>query len=92
MFRRAVRSGLLFMRCNAIHTFFLLVPLDVVFLDDRGKVVKVIEGLPPWRVVPPVKGARHTLELAHGSISESKTEAGDEIVLVGPIDTAGDMG
>ena len=88
MFKRNIPfgSGLLFLRCNAIHTFFLLAPLDVIFLDEEGKVVKTIEGLRPWRVVLPVRGARHTLETARGSIRRSRTKVGDRIVFLGPID------
>ena len=94
MFRRNIPfgSGLLLMRCNAIHTFFLATRLDVIFLDEAGRVVKTVEGLRPWRVVAPVRGARHTLEAAFGSIRHSRTEIGDRIVFVGPIDPAWDDG
>lgn len=94
MLRREIPpgSGLLFPNCNSIHTFLLLAPLDVLFLSESGEVVKAIEGLKPWRVVPPVRGAAHALEMSSGSISLSKTEQGDRLTFVGPVDPAGGEG
>lgn len=42
-------TGLLITRCNCIHTFFMKFPIDAVFLDREGKVVKTVRGIPPWR-------------------------------------------
>ena len=42
-------EGLLIERCNAIHTFFMSFPIDATFLDRRGRVVKVVRDIPPWR-------------------------------------------
>ena len=42
-------EGLLILRCNAIHTFFMSYPIDAVFLDRHDRVVKEIRGIRPWR-------------------------------------------
>ena len=42
-------EGLLILRCNAIHTFFMSYPIDAVFLDRRDRPVKEIRGIKPWR-------------------------------------------
>ncbi len=42
-------EGMLILRCNAIHTFFMAFPIDATFLDRHGNVVKVVRGIPPWR-------------------------------------------
>ena len=81
-------TGLLFPQCNSIHTFLLLDPLDVLFLSESGVVVEAVEGLKPWRLVPPVRGATHTLEMAAGAIRRSGTERGDKVMFVGPVDLA----
>ena len=51
MFRRDLPAGegLLIKRCNAIHTFFMRFPIDAVFLDRAGAVVRVVRDIPPWR-------------------------------------------
>jgi hypothetical protein len=46
----APESGLLIPRCNAIHTLFMRYPIDATFLDRRGRVVKSVRNLRPWRL------------------------------------------
>ena len=41
--------GLLIPRCNAIHTLFMRYPIDAVFLDRAGRVVRRVRGIRPWR-------------------------------------------
>lgn len=43
------RTGLLIVRCNAIHTFFMSMPIDAIFLDAEGRPVKTVRSIPPWR-------------------------------------------
>jgi hypothetical protein len=38
-----------FSRCKAIHTFAMSAPLDVAFVDEHGRVLRVVHALPPWR-------------------------------------------
>lgn len=42
--------GLLIPRCNAIHTCFMRFPIDATFLDRKGRVVKVVRNIRPWRL------------------------------------------
>ena len=42
-------EGMLILRCNAIHTFFMSFPIDATFLDRHDDVVKVVRNIPPWR-------------------------------------------
>lgn len=50
-----------FPACSSVHTFFMSRPLDVVFADERGKVLMSLERVPPGRVVR-CKGASFVLE------------------------------
>jgi uncharacterized membrane protein (UPF0127 family) len=59
----AAHRALLLRRCRAIHTFFMNAPIDVVFLDRFGKVLKIVESLRPWRVAA-CAGCEAVLELA----------------------------
>lgn len=38
-----------FRRCKAIHTFAMRAVLDVVFVDEHDRVLRVVRALPPWR-------------------------------------------
>ena len=42
-------TGMLILRCNAIHTFFMRFPIDATFLDKNDQVVKVVRNIPPGR-------------------------------------------
>lgn len=63
-------EALAFPRCNSIHTFFMRFPIDVVFVDQSGRVVKVIERLRPWRMLLPQRGAKHVIELGESRSRE----------------------
>ena len=41
-------EGMLILRCNAIHTFFMSFPIDATFLDRHDRVVKVVRNIRPW--------------------------------------------
>ena len=43
-------EGMLILKCNSIHTFFMSFPIDATFLDRNGNVVKVVRNIRPWRL------------------------------------------
>jgi tetratricopeptide (TPR) repeat protein/uncharacterized membrane protein (UPF0127 family) len=58
--------GVLLVPCQSIHTFGVRFPLDLVFLDRRGRIVDVNRNIGPRRIVWPVRGAHAVLELPSG--------------------------
>ena len=54
--------------------------IDVIALDDRGRVVDLATDLGPWRVRLPRAGCLGVLELPPGTIARSGTQLGDSIV------------
>ena len=71
-------EGLWIVPCPMIHTFFMKFPIDVLFLDSGLRVVRVIEGLRPWRLSPWVWSAHSVLELPGGSLLDA-VAAGDRL-------------
>lgn len=61
-------EGLLLDPCNSIHTFFMRYPIDVVFLNSKNEVIKVIRNLKPWRMTWIYFRASKTLELPAGKL------------------------
>ncbi len=70
-------EGILLVRCNAIHTWWTAFDLDVLFLNDRGRVLKLIQGLKPWKFTRRVADAHYVLEVPVGTIATSGTQVGD---------------
>jgi uncharacterized protein len=58
-------DGVMLRPASAVHTSFMRFPIDVVFLDDDLRVLRVREGLRPWRAAF-APGATAVLELAAG--------------------------
>jgi uncharacterized membrane protein (UPF0127 family) len=56
-------EGLLLKNCSSIHSFFMKITIDAVYLSNDFTVL-YIETLPPWRIGKNVKGAKHVLELS----------------------------
>jgi uncharacterized protein len=55
-------SGLLIPRCRSVHTFGMRFPIDVLFLDERDRVIELRRSVPPWRLIR-CAGAMAVLEL-----------------------------
>ena len=72
-------EGLHLVPCNSIHMFFMRFPIDAIFLDARGRVVKLFTALPPWRATSAYPEARSVLELPAGTAAASGTVEGDEL-------------
>ena len=71
-------AGLVIDPCKSIHMFFMRFPIDVLYLDREDRVVRIQEGLKPWRVGPlHTKGARYVIELPEGTIGRTGTQVGD---------------
>jgi uncharacterized membrane protein (UPF0127 family) len=82
-------DGVWLVPCNSVQTFGMRYPIDVVFLDAERRVVRVVRGVRPGRVVWPVPGAHSALELPAGVVHSSETRVGDVIEFVSePADEA----
>ncbi len=62
-------EGFLISPGNSIHTFFMNYPLDLVFLDKKFKVVKVIKNMKPWRMTLIYLRSSHVLEIKSGTVN-----------------------
>ena len=71
-------EGLLFPRTRAVHTHFMRFPIDVVFMDRDGVVVRLVPGLRPWRAAS-CRRATAVLELASGECKRRRLSEGDRL-------------
>jgi uncharacterized membrane protein (UPF0127 family) len=73
-------EGLLLTPAPSVHTAFMRFPIDVVFLDRDLQVLKLVQGLTPWRIAS-ARRARATLELAAGEAHARGVRVGDSLGL-----------
>lgn len=65
--------------CNSVHTLFMRYPIDVLFLDRNGVVIKIMHELMPWKFSGALH-ARVALELREGSALRLGLKAGERLV------------
>jgi len=69
---------LLLRPCNCVHTAFMRYPIDIVFVDRQGVIVRIAPAVAPWRM----KGAwraHAVLELAAGRVRELRWRPGQRL-------------
>jgi hypothetical protein len=71
-------EGILLRPAASVHTWFMLFPIDVVFLDRDLRVLRVVSQLRPWRAVWR-RGAASVLELAAGECTARGVGVGDRL-------------
>ncbi len=65
--------------CRSVHTAFMRFAIDVITVDDVGRVVKLVSDLKPFRISGILRHAHAVVELPAGTIAESRTAVGDEL-------------
>jgi uncharacterized protein len=75
-------GGLLIYGCSGIHMMFMRFPIDAVFVDKKGVVVKTYQRLLPWiGMVPFVWRADKVAELPAGTIRRHAIKPGDQLLV-----------
>ena len=61
----------------------MLVPLDIIWMDEKKKVVYIVKNVPPEQatssVMRPKSAARYVLELPAGSVDKSAIKTGQTL-------------
>jgi uncharacterized membrane protein (UPF0127 family) len=70
--------GLWIAPCEAVHTFWMQFPIDIIFLNRKKEVVKLSRHVRPWRIAGSLR-AYSLLELKAGTIDRSRTQVFDSL-------------
>ena len=70
-------KGLWIAPAQGVHTIGMSFPIDVVYMDSCGRVIRLYHKLAPFRVAAVKLSARSVLELAAGTLLGSRTTIGD---------------
>ena len=77
LFTRELNFALIIHRCKSVHMMFMPYPIDVIFADKNGKILRCLPTLKPWQISPMVKEAYFVVELPVGSIDSNQARKGD---------------
>ena len=74
-------GGLLICPCNQVHTWFMSEPIDIVYLDRSGIILRIDRDIPAWKMLRAERKARKVLELPAGMTNELGLDCGTELCL-----------
>jgi len=71
-------EGLWIVPCEAVHTFGMRFPIDLVYIDRKKVVRKVRSNVRPWRLSGCL-AAHSIIELPAGTVQATQTRPGDAL-------------
>lgn len=74
----AAGEGLWIVPCEAVHTFWMQFPIDVLYLSKQKKVLKIRDNMKKSRMSLCLR-AHSVLELPAGHAAKTGTVAGDQL-------------
>ena len=72
-------EALVITRCHSIHMFFMRFPIDVVFIDEKERVVGLVENIKPFQMSRIFWKANRAIELPVGTISKLGVKITDNL-------------
>ena len=72
--------GLVIAPTNAVHTFFMRFPIDILFVSRAGQIVKVRQAVGAWRMAAALRGYA-AIELAAGGAARAGLGLGDWVTV-----------
>lgn len=71
--------GLWIVPCHGVHTLAMSFPIDVIYLDEAGVIVHLVQHLRPWRFAAVRLESVTVVELPSETISRTGTQVGDRV-------------
>lgn len=65
--------------CKQVHMFFMTFPLDVLFCNASGAIVKVERSLKPWHISSYNSQSSFVVELRSGTVNSKQLAVGDQV-------------
>jgi hypothetical protein len=75
-------GGLLIEPADSIHTCFMRMAIDLLFLGRDGRILKICPAVPPWRIRLAPAGARRVLEMPAGWADSHKLAPHDSLTVL----------
>ena len=83
MFRKKLpkATALLLTSCNSVYMCFMRFAIDVIYVDQEYKVIKVVENLKPWIGLSICSKAWATLEMTAGEAERCGLAVGKKLII-----------
>lgn len=75
----AADHGLLILRCNNIHTFFMRFAIDLIFLNRKMEVTRTVSRVRPFHMVLSMLRSSHVIELSEGFLEKNPVRVGEKL-------------
>jgi uncharacterized protein len=72
-------DGLLIAPANQIHTHFMALPVDVIYLGKQGEVIAIDPAMRPWQIGRRHPAAQAVIELPAGVTAHTGSAVGDRL-------------
>lgn len=76
--RESLEGAVMLVNTKSVHTVAMKFPIDVAFLDQGNRVIKIIR-MVPYRVSPYVFRAKSVIEVEAGALARWGVQLGDEL-------------
>jgi len=74
-------EGIWIVPSSGVHTLGVMVPLDLIYLDESYRVIHQVEHFPTFRIAPIRADADSVLELPTHTLYSSQTQVGDQLLI-----------
>jgi uncharacterized protein len=65
-----------------LHTYFVFFPIDIVFVNNKMRVVETVESMKPFKTYSTKRKSKFVIELPSGTVKKSKTKLKDRITFL----------
>lgn len=76
--RDSLEGAIMLVDTKSVHTVAMKFHIDVAFLDEYNRVIKIVR-MPPHRVSPYVMKAKSVIEVEAGTLARWGVQVGDEL-------------
>ena len=77
----ALGDGLLIKPCKDVHTHFMAIPIDILYVDADNRIVDIDPEMKSWRFGRWRRKAQFVIELPSGTVARTGCAVGDELIV-----------
>jgi uncharacterized membrane protein (UPF0127 family) len=77
-----IGHGLYIRPCKTVHTFFMKFEIDVLHLDEDGRIVGMEQSLKPGTIGAAIPATKSVLELPAGTLEQAGICMGQTVVMM----------